>query len=134
MDFETVYLNFLNTLEEIAETHDELTDTDVRERLRVTINYYFVWNNALDATFPQKYAMFSAEGDALIAQATRTFIEQAQQATVHVAVGNPRNDLLENSDVETTQGESFDAFIGSTDEALEEEAPDSDAVYGDYDE
>ena len=134
MDFDSVYTAFLNALEHIAEEHDELTDTDVRERLREVINYYFVWANPVDDNFPEKYAMFSEEGDALVAQATRRFIEQAQQVASDVAVGNARNDLLENSEVETEEGAYFDEFIGSTEEALPEEPPASDAVYGDYDE
>lgn len=134
MDFDSVYTEFLNALERIAEEYDELTDTDVRERLREVINYYFVWANPVDEHFPQKYAMFSAQGDALVAQATRRFVEQAQQVASNVAVGNARNDLLESSEVETEEGACFDEFIGSTDEALPEESPASDTVYGDYDE
>lgn len=134
MGFDFIYTDYLNELEHIAEEHDELTDTDVRERLRDVINYYFVWGNPVDESFPQKYAMFSAEGDALVAQATRNFVEQAQQAASDVAVGNARNDLLESAEVETEEGASFDEFIGSTDEALPEEEPASDDVYGDYDE
>ncbi len=132
MDFDSIYTDYLNELQRIAETHDELTDTDVRERLRLTLNYYFVWDNALDTAFPQKYAMFSAEGDALVAQATKAFIEQAQQATVDVAPGDARNALLENSNIETLEGSPYDVFIGSSDETLPEAQPASDAVYGDY--
>ena len=131
MDFDSIYTDYLNALERIAEEHDELTDTDVRERLREVINYYFVWGNPVDDGFPQKYAMFSAEGDELVAQATQSFIEQAQQAVAEVTVGNARNHLLESADVETEEGASFDEFIGSTDEALPEEPPASDTVYSD---
>lgn len=132
MDFDSIYTDYLNELEHIAAIHDELTDTDVRERLREVINYYFVWANPLDDAFPQKYAMFSAEGDALVAKATKRFVELAQQVASNIAVGNARNDLLESSEVETEEGAYFDEFIGSTDEALPEEQPASDAVYGDY--
>ncbi len=132
MDFEAVYADFLNALESIAEQYDELTDTDVRERLREVIEYYFVWNNEVDDRFPQKYAMFSAQADALVASAIRSFIEQAQQLVRDVEVGDDRNHLLENFDIETLSGAYFDEFIGSTDQAFEEQPPSSDDYYGNY--
>lgn len=132
MDFESVYAEYLNALEAIAEHHHELTDTDVRERLREVINYYFVWGHDLDAQFPQKYAMFSVEADQQVARATRTFIESAQQIAIDIEVGDERNYLLENFDIETECGVYFDEFIGSTDEAMIDEAPPSDSFYKHY--
>ena len=36
-------IEFFAELEQISGNHDELTDTDVREALHLTLNYYFVW-------------------------------------------------------------------------------------------
>lgn len=41
MKFLERYIQFLNELEKIDENYEGLTDTDVRERLREVINYYF---------------------------------------------------------------------------------------------
>ena len=43
MAFSNVYTEYLNSLELIYQEHEELTDTDVRERLYVVINWYFIW-------------------------------------------------------------------------------------------
>jgi len=47
MHFRKRYVAFLNELSRLAKTHDELTDTDVRERLHEAINYHFVWNKPM---------------------------------------------------------------------------------------
>jgi hypothetical protein len=132
MDFESIYAEYLNALEAIAEHHHELTDTDVRERLREVINYYFVWDHDVDAQFPQKYAMFSLVADQRVAAATRAFIEHAKLITIDVELGDERNYLLQNFDIETPCGVYFDEFIGSTDEALNDEPPSKDHLYGHY--
>lgn len=132
MDFESIYAEFLNELEAIAADHHELTDTTVRERLREVINYYFVWGHKEDKDFPQCYGMFSVKGDQKIVDAVRQFLDNAKQVTADVALGDDRNYLLENFDIETENGAYFDEFIGSADEALNDEPPSSDRFYGNY--
>ena len=58
MEFRKRYVAFLNELSKLAKTHDELTDTDVRERLHEVINYHFVWDKPMKG-FPKRFAMMS---------------------------------------------------------------------------
>jgi len=133
MSFLITFEKYLNELEEIASEHDELTDTDVRERLHEVINWYFIWGHSIDKHFPRRYAMFSEVGDRLVEKVTRVFIENANKEAADVPVGQARNDLIEKSEIETPSGEYFDTYLGSVDEVLPAERPASDKIYGDYD-
>jgi len=57
MTFHERYIHFLSELEKINESNEELTDTDVRERLWGVLNYYFVWGNPIEEDFPQRFSM-----------------------------------------------------------------------------
>lgn len=73
--FEEIYLHYLNELDELSQTYDELTDTDVRERLRDIIDWFFVWGHETK-NFPKRFAMFSSKADKKVRTATLHFIEQ----------------------------------------------------------
>ncbi len=133
MSFLVAFEKYLNQLEDIADENDELTDTDVRERLHEVINWYFIWGHPIDKHFPKKYAMFSEVGDKLVEKVTRIFIETANKEAADVPVGQARNDLIEKSGIETASGEYFDTYLGSSEEVLPAERPASDKLYGDYD-
>jgi hypothetical protein len=133
MSFLTTFEKYLNQLEDIADEHDELTDTDVRERLYEVINWYFIWGHPIDKHFPRKYAMFSEVGDKLVEKVTRAFIEAANKEAADIPVGEARHALIENPDIETKLGETYDLYLGSSDEVLPAERPASDKIYGDYD-
>lgn len=132
MEFANIYRGYLNALEEIAEEHEELTDTDVRERLHEVINWYFIWGNPIERDFPLRYSMFSSEGDELVAKATKEFIESARQIVSEVEIGENRNELIEDFSIETNSGENYDLYLGSAETVLPQEKPASDTVYGDY--
>ncbi|NBI56419.1 hypothetical protein [Photobacterium alginatilyticum] len=133
MNFRAIYEKYLNTLENISNDHEETTDTDVRERLHEVINWYFIWGKSVDSEFPLLYSMFSPEGDALIAQATKNFIEQASEISSKIPVGAKRNAMIEDSSVLTKSGESYDLYLGSAETVLPAEKPANDDLYGDYD-
>lgn len=132
MTFDERYTEFLNALEDAALEHDELTDTEVRERMHEVINWYFVWGNPLDAEFPKRYAMFSAEGDKKVAQAVRAFVEDACRIGADLQPGAERHAALENFSIETKAGNSYDWFLGSSDKPVPPERPASDSLYGEY--
>ena len=117
-------LEFYNALELIGEEHEELYDTDVREALRGALNYYFVWGNDT-SEMPVSYAMFSAEGDASVANAVREFCSQAKALAESegMKTGQPREDVLQDAAVTTRGGQSYDEFIGYADRVPPEEKP-----------
>jgi hypothetical protein len=113
MSFRKRYVAFLAELEKIAKTHDELTDTDVRERLHSVINYYFVWNKATKGPFPKRFAMFSAKADALVHKAVREFVVDAVALAEEerIAPGAARHAALEDAAAKTKRGNSYDVFL-----------------------
>jgi len=98
------------------------------------INWYFVWGNPIDSEFPQKYGMFSPEGDELVANAVKSFVENACQIGAALLIGAARNNALENPEIITATGNSYDLFLGSSNEPVQAEKPASDSAYDDYDE
>ncbi|WP_221901958.1 hypothetical protein [Bathymodiolus platifrons methanotrophic gill symbiont] len=66
---------FFNELRLLAEKYEELTDTDVREDLHLTLNYFFVWKKE-DSSYPISYGMFSKKVISLSLQPLITFLKQ----------------------------------------------------------
>lgn len=130
MTFDERYTEFLNALEDIEAEHDELTDTDVRERMHEAINWYFVWGHPMDGDFPQRYAMFSQEGDAWVAKAVRAFVEDACKIAADLKPGAERHAALENPNIESKAGNSYDWFLGSSDAPVPLQRPAKDSLYG----
>lgn len=109
----------LERLECILAEHEELTDTDVRESMHLTLNWYFVW--AQDCSrFPRCFGMFSADGDALVAGAIRQFLEATEGSgeLSCIPVGQARLDVLQADTAITGSGMLYDEFIGHRDSPL----------------
>jgi hypothetical protein len=125
------YCQFLNELEQISKEHDELTDTDVRERLHEVINYYFIWEKPLESDFPKRFAMFSTEGDKKVFKTVHRFINDAIKLAraEGLEIGDQRNSAIENPKALTSTGNSYDLFLGSSDSALAPEKPSADSIY-----
>lgn len=131
MDFRTRYAEFLESLDAIAETHDELTDTEVRERLREVIDYHFVWDRPVGDDFPRCYAMFSDEGDAAVAAAVRAFVIEAAALARDEGIepGTARHAAIEDPAILTAAGNLYDEYLGSEDEPRAPEPPAPDTLY-----
>ncbi|MES9904410.1 MAG: hypothetical protein ABW168_17255 [Sedimenticola sp.] len=127
--------DFFSELKQLAEKHEELTDTDVREALHITLNYFFVWKKEA-SSYPISYGMFSKEGDRLVAESVKTFLNAITNypEIVSVPIGQERLNLLQNSNM-SLGGSQYDEFIGHSDSPL---PPDTLPGYlfdeGDYDE
>jgi hypothetical protein len=119
-----VTLEFYNALESIGEKHEELYDTDVREALHRALSYYFVWGNDT-SVMPVNYSMFSGEADELVSKAVRDFCVHANAlaAAEKVAIGQDREDILQNPALATNGERSYDDFIGHAESVLPEERP-----------
>ena len=103
----------------IAETHNELYDTDVRESLHLVLSYFFVWGNEIEV-LPISYAMFSEEGDNEVAKAINKFLDSAlsDKGLVETSLGKERLQLLQDSSIQVADGLQYDEFIGHTDSPL----------------
>ncbi len=123
-------------LEKVADSHDELTDTDVREALHMSLNRFFVWGKPLDR-LPTSYGMFSREGDEAVARAVSNFlfsVNSIPELSV-TQLGQSRLNRLQNPNIFTPNGCQYDYFIGHADEPLPpDELPEDLFDDGDYDE
>ncbi len=110
---ENAVAGLLEQLERISKAHEELTDTDVRESMHLTLTNYFVWGQER-ARFPRSFGMFSADGDALVANALVEFLEAAEISgeLAAISVGQQRLDVLQADGVSTASGMRYDEFVG----------------------
>ncbi len=128
--FRKRYVEFLNELSKLAKAHDELTDTDVRERLHEVINYHFVWGKPMKG-FAKRFAMMSTAADRKVAAIVKKYVVDARRIAddANIKVGAARHVLLEDSGAKTRRGESHDVFLGSTDKVLPARKPAPDSQY-----
>ena len=109
--------SFYTDLERLSDKYEELMDTDVRETLHMTLNYFFVWGErSLD--FPITYGMFSLEGDRAISNAVNKFLSLSLPKVSDIPVGKERLALLQDFNIKTPNGNQYDEFIGHSDEPL----------------
>lgn len=106
----------LNRLEVISQENEELTDTDVREAVHRTLNYYFVWGGE-PLQIPLRYGMFSSEADQRIRETLRQFIDVARRAAdmEGLSYGKARLDALQDPTLRTKGGMIYDELIGHRD-------------------
>lgn len=110
-------------LDDIANAHEEVSDTEVREALHLTLNYYFVWDKPQDR-LPVSYGMFTEDGDAAVAAAVAAFLAEASPLADRegLPVGQERLDLLQG-ELPEPEGESLSEFIGYSEAPLDPEPP-----------
>jgi hypothetical protein len=128
--FRKRYLAFLNELSSLAREHDELTDTDVRERLHEVIHYHFVWAKPMSG-FPKRFAMMSLAADRALAACVKRFVKDARRMADDdgIKVGAARHALLEDDTARTRRRETYDVFLGSSEKVLPARKPTPDSVY-----
>ena len=110
-------LRLLAELEDISYEHDEITDTDVREAIHLSLNHYFVWGNDL-ARFPSNFGMDAADGDRRIGEALLKFIVEAVRTGGEAPLGSQRLALIQDASVRTATGRLYDEFMGHRDSPL----------------
>ena len=128
--FRKRYIAFLNELSRLAKAHDELTDTDVRERLYEVINYHFVWGKAM-AGFPKRFAMMSVAADRALASCVRQFVKDARRLAEDAGIGTgaARHALIEDPSARSRRGETYDVFLGSSEKVLKARKPAPDSRF-----
>ena len=108
-------VRFLDALEAIGAEHEEVYDTDVRERVGAVIEQVLVAKSQ-PVTVPGELGMFSPEGNRLVREALAAYLGDAV----------PRADALEldeaarraavwDAGAESTSGLPVDEFLGWVD-------------------
>lgn len=126
---------FLYELERLSHDYEELTDTDVREAIHLTLNYFFIWGKKSDQ-FPVSYCMLSRAGDQAVARVVERFISVVDDYPniARTPLGQARLDLIQDPDLKTPNGNIYDVFIGHINKPLPPAPLPDDLFYeGDYD-
>jgi hypothetical protein len=107
------YLRLLEELEDIGHQHPELYDSDVRQCMSNAIMQGFA-RLKIDSVPPRSYAMYTPEGDQLVAAAIDRFLDLARQpdALDGLDTFHKRLDLLQDDSVVTDEGNYPDDFFG----------------------
>jgi hypothetical protein len=135
MNLKHAVVALLEDLERISHSHDEVTDTDVRDSMHLALTWYFVWGHDR-ARFPRTFGMFSAEGDELVAGAIRKFLDVVESPELsRIPTGKARLDILQANSAVTASGAHYDEFIGHRDSPLSPTPlPEGMFAAADYDE
>lgn len=122
-NLERAVVTLFEQLERISSTHEEVTDTEVREAMHLTLSWYFVWGHER-SRFPRSFGMFSAEGDQLVADALLAFLDAAERSAElsGIPLGQARLDVLQAGATAVPDGMLYDEFIGHRDTPLPAEA------------
>ena len=107
----TLLVRFLDDLEAIGERHEEVYDTDVRERLGERIEELFV-ARARGPELDLDLGMFSPEGNELVGRALLRFLTAAVEAGGAISDPTARRAAVWDADATSTSGASVDEFLG----------------------
>lgn len=103
---------FLDQLERIGLEHDELYDTDVRERMAEVIERTLV-EGAGPIDVPRSLGMFSEEGNARVQAALATYLGSALPLATELALDEAgRRDAVWDEGGGSSAGTSVDEFLG----------------------
>jgi hypothetical protein len=106
----------LEDLDRIAKKHEEVADTDVRERMSAALRMKFLGPKRR-GRFPQQFGMFSAQGNARVRQALLSFTEAANAVATKAKLTTPRSrlDAFQNIKVKSRSGSTYDEYFGHCD-------------------
>jgi hypothetical protein len=104
---------FLGTLDKIFDQHDELGDSDVRNRLSLAIHKHFVHQQP--GQLPEKFGMFTDAGEKLVRAAVQKFLAHPEILTASKSLKTPEARLLafQDDDVKSAEGNNYSEYFGS---------------------
>lgn len=103
----------LDRLDAIAEQHEEVGDTDVREAMSDAVFDGFL-RPVPSFTLPERFAMFSEEGDRLISRALAEFLPAANghAAAAGLVSFHDRLSAFQDGDLKSSAGSYYDDYFG----------------------
>ena len=110
---QAILRRLLDRLDSIAEQHDEVGDTDVREAMSAAVFNGFL-RPIPGFVLPAQYTMFSDEGDRLVYQALAEFMPAANDhATASgLASFHERLSAFQDGEVRSRVGTYYDDYFG----------------------
>jgi|GEM_PF-1770052 len=118
-DMQKALLKLFDGIEQLAENHSEVYDTDVRESIHLALNHHFVWGVDMGKSIVS-FGMFSRDGDERLAGLVDGFIRsvEVRQAIASVSSVESRLAMLQDGGIKTSNGRKYDEFFGHVDTAL----------------
>jgi|SRR5918999_2585707 hypothetical protein len=106
----------LDRLDAVAEQHGEVSDTAVRDAISEAVFDGFLRPSSGFA-LPDRYAMFSEEGDLLVKRALAEFLPAANHRAAEAGLStfHERLSALQDVDVRSAGGSYFDDYLGWAD-------------------
>ena len=111
---EKLLLELLETLEEIGRSHEEVYDSDCRERMGDAVFYFFIAPSP-SYELPRDFGLCSDDANQQVRAALSRYVESARELAARLGLADfhARLAAFQNSDVRTSRGrEQFDAFFG----------------------
>lgn len=108
----------MNALEIIGEVHEELYDTEVRERMGDVIFLGFIKPTA--SIIPDDFGMYSEESNHRIREILIAYINTANVRAAELGLNTFHSRLaaLQNDEIESEEGQFYDDFFGWADPKL----------------
>ena len=109
----TILKKLLDSLDEIADRHEELFDSNVRQSMSNAIMEGFI-RQKKDYQLPSDFGMFSREGNDDIRHAIDEFIAAANKKADELKINtfHGRLDAVQDSSVRSIEGNDYDEFLG----------------------
>jgi len=103
----------LRAFDGIFEKHEELGDTDVRERMYDAIHKSFI-KPRRGYVLPKEFGMFSDEGNKLVYAAIQKFLTHPEVVAASKSLRTPEDRLyaFQDFDVETSEGTNCFEYFG----------------------
>lgn len=103
----------LEKLESVGDHHEEVFDTDVREKLADAVAYGFL-KPIEGFEIPTDYAMYSASGNAAVQDVIAWFIPLANERARALGLDSfhKRLNAFQDDNVETERQSTYDEFFG----------------------
>ena len=106
-------LELLEALEEIGRSHEEVYDSDCRERMGDAVFHFFIAPSPR-YELPKDFGLCSDDANQRVRAALSRYVESARELAAKLGLAfHARLAAFQNSDVRTSRGrEQFDAFFG----------------------
>jgi hypothetical protein len=110
---QAILRRLLDRFDAIAEQHGEVSDTAVRDVISEAVFDGFLRPSSGFA-LPDRYAMFSEEGDLLVKRALAEFLPAANHSAAKAGLStfHERLSILQDVDVRSARGSYFDDYLG----------------------
>ena len=103
----------LDDLDEAAEAHEEVGDSDVRDAMSKAVRHLLLVPKA-DYILPERFCMYTDEGDRLIKRARTRFFAHPETLALASSMATPMERLtaFQDESLRSTKGSYYDDYFG----------------------